>query len=180
MGLVEPKLFNLGTSPDRIIPLLLIVGALISALILYVPAFVEMYLGLGTLLNRTAMGNPNNPGEGTLLARLGMLVDAIGSPKNPESKTLLGQISKVAEAIGSSNNPETETLLARLASVEKSVAAIEKSVAAIGSPVSPEPSVAAIGSSGSPDPGTLLARIGKLETFVAAISNPNNPRSGTI
>jgi hypothetical protein len=91
IGLVEPRLFVTASPPDRTIPYFLIGGTFFSALKLYIPSFVEMFVGVGTLLNKPAMGEPNNPQPGTL-AR-------IGSPGNPEDGTLLARISTLNRSL---------------------------------------------------------------------------------
>src|SRR6516162_4427053 len=118
-GLFEPKLFDPGPEPHRTIPWILIAIASVSALILYIPLFKEIFhvrtaIGdrtnpaSGTLLAR--IGNPENPAAGTLLARLRTLetfAAALGAPNNPQPGTLLARI-------GSAGNPEDGTLLARI------------------------------------------------------------------
>ena len=108
-GLVEPKLFGAGTPPDRTIPWVLFGVAVAIALILYIP-YIPFFREIFRV--REAMGNPVNPGAGTLLAR-------IGNPANPAKGTLLAlmtNLETLAGAVGSPNNPQPGTLLARIGS----------------------------------------------------------------
>ena len=152
-GLFEPKLFDPGPEPHRTIPWILIAIASVSALILYIPLFKEIFHV------RTAIGDRTNPASGTLLARIGnpenpaagTLLARIGNPENPSAGTLVARMSSLETllgALGSASNPAAGTLLAR-----------------IGNPDNPAAGtlLARIGSAGNPEDGTLLARISTLE-----------------
>src|SRR5271166_1844293 len=118
LGLIEPKLFSSANPPERTIAVWLMVGAVVIAVVLYVPLFAQIFGGVGTLLNATGMGTPANPAQGTLLQRIGALGEAIGVPANPPAGTLLQRIGAIADAVGSPANPQAGTLLARLANLE--------------------------------------------------------------
>jgi hypothetical protein len=145
-GLVEPKLFDAGSTPGRTIPWILAAVAVVSALTLYIPVFRAV------LRVSAGVGTPDNPADGTLLAR-------IGATTAPLPGTVLGRLGSLAEATGSLANPQAGTLVARLGNLEAIAAAL--------------------GTLADPQPGTLLARLGHLETIAAAIGTPADPQPGT-
>jgi hypothetical protein len=163
IALIEPSLFAGPTHQTLVY--WLIGGALASAIILYIPALWAMYVGIGALLNRTAVGTPGNPAAGTLLRRLANLEAAIGNPANLQAGTLLARI-------GTPNAPEPGTLVALLANLE----------AAIGTLANPQAGtlLARIGTPNAPEPGTLVARLSDLEIIRAAIGTLANPQAGTL
>jgi hypothetical protein len=167
IGLIDPQLF----SNRWWIALILLVAGLLVASLLYIPSFVAMFKGVGTFLNKTAMGDPGAPAKGTLLHR-------IGSTENPGVGTLLHHLQTLGGAIGDAATPAPGTVLDRLEKVSDRLETVLERLAKIEADAGSL--LSRIGTFPNPEAGTILAFIRNLEAVTAAIGAADNPASGTL